>query len=102
MIGGPGTPFRMILEEEVQRSAAIQLRNLHGNPRRRRRSSTYSHLTESNAFRMSSLNRSDGVLHLPAGKVAHAHEVIVYASRLDEGALGVGDKFVHVRSEAEG
>ena len=38
----------------------------------------------------------------PAGKVAHAHEVIVYASRLDEGALGVGDKFVHVRSKAEG
>lgn len=32
-----------------------------------------------------------------AGKVSYVHEVIMDASLLDEGTLGVGDEVVHIR-----
>lgn len=64
LMGGPATPFKSILEEEKQRRAAIQSLNLLRNPLHWRRSRIYSHLTESKAFRMSSLKRRDRVLRL--------------------------------------
>ena len=63
LIGSPAIPLRMILEEKLRR-AAIKSLNLLGDPRRWRRSSKYSHFTESKALRMSSLKRRDGVFLL--------------------------------------
>ena len=35
-------------------------------------------------------------------QVLYIEEVVIYAPHFDEGALGVGDKAIHVRGESSG
>jgi hypothetical protein len=63
-IGGPDIPLRRTWKADVGKMAAIQSRNLQGNPLLWIRSKIYSHLMESNALWMSILNERQGFLPL--------------------------------------
>lgn len=59
----------------------------------------YSHLTKSNALRISSLKKEGVGLPFvqPMGKVPDVHEVVMNISPLDKDTLGIGNKGIHVR-----